>query len=644
MGIFVVATTTITENNINTPTQDVVNITAERINSVLYVQAGNASDINPTISKCPVNGCKVIIPSGDYDLINTINLTSNLTFEIKSGAEIHADDLTGLANLTDLQGDSFPVLIYANNLDNLNFYNYGLIGDNGIGQVLFLNNSRNVDIRGGFIKGSYGLYNSRFVNIEETFIPSEYFGQITMECTTDSTINGMYSENHAETIDLNGGNERITISNIHTNGSSKSIMSGSVTTGADVIDLGGSRDIVMNNIQASDVAFIVDIHTEFNPNRWCSGWTFELNNIYGSEMTCFDCNTSFDPINLRSGINSFNYSIEVSGITYSKIPLTDNFEVSKQDLILEMNFNNESISVITVLDSSGKNIHGIVSGAIHNSSDGFNSGGNYEFDGIDDYISINDNGEMNFTTGSFTLSAWIKTNSSLPSNGYIIERRDTFNAGYRFLVKEGDDIIFTIENSTGDNLEIRTPDSILTSNQWHNVVAQRDAGNKLKIYVDGLLIIETTDTITGSIGQDVRNVNIGRGGALGATEFFNGSIDNVIVYNRALSENEIAALYKRRVEADNSYVSQKDIQVDTSGNLTLRGKITFALGEIIDNLEDGWLKITGSLEVNGDLKLTNASSDTIFIFNATSGNVTMRSENNTLFNCRVNNSGSFLCS
>ena len=598
----VYAVTTITDTNVNSPTGTYVNITASQINNVFYVQAGNASDIQKKIDLC--NGwCKIIVPKGDYDLVNTINLTSNLTFEINQGAEIHADSVVGLTIFTDLQLDTSNALIYANNLDNLNFYNYGLIGDANINHVLFLNNSRKVDIRGGFIRGSYGIYNSRFVNIEEIFVPDEYFGQISMECTIDSTINGMYSDNHLETIDLNGGNERITISNIHTNGSSKSQMSGSTTTGADVIDLGGSRDIVMNNIQASNVAFIVDIHSDLNPNRWCGGWNFELNNIYGSEMTCFDCNTSFDPITLRSPLNSFNYSMEVNGITYGNIEFPSMFEVSNQGLILAMNFNNESISGITVLDSSGKNIHGTVFGAIHNGSDGFNNGGNYEFDGIDDYISIDDHGEMNFTTGSFTLSAWVKTNSILPSNGYIIERRDTYNAGYRFLVKGGNDIQFTIENSSGSNLEIETPSNNLLLDKWHQIVAVRDAGNKLKLYIDGVLIKEIDDTITGSIGQNVRNVNIGRGGAFGSTEFFNGSIDNVIVYNRALSNDEIEALYKRRVEADNSYVSQKDIQVDSSGNV----------------------------------KITNG------ILNMTDNNISIRDSVGTEYSCGVNLAGVFTC-
>lgn len=45
-------------------------------------------------------------------------------------------------------------------------------------------------------------------------------------------------------------------------------------------------------------------------------------------------------------------------------------------------------------------------------------------------------------------------------------------------------------------------------------------------------------------------------------------------------------------------------RVDITGNLTLGQKITFAFGEMIDNIVDGWIKITGNLEVSGNVNIT----------------------------------------
>jgi len=52
-----------------------------------------------------------------------------------------------------------------------------------------------------------------------------------------------------------------------------------------------------------------------------------------------------------------------------------------------------------------------------------------------------------------------------------------------------------------------------------------------------------------------------------------------------------------------------------AGNLTLTQKITFLLGEIIDNIVDGWITITGSLNVTGDITTTGNVSASYFIGN-----------------------------
>ena len=85
----------------------------------------------------------------------------------------------------------------------------------------------------------------------------------------------------------------------------------------------------------------------------------------------------------------------------------------------------------------------------------------------------------------------------------------------------------------------------------------------------------------------------------------NGSMDEVRVYERALSLSEIETLYNQRVESIDSYVSQKDVQIDngnvniTSGNLTIQGTgINInSLDGITGNYTDGncWTYYTGGI-------------------------------------------------
>ena len=90
--------------------------------------------------------------------------------------------------------------------------------------------------------------------------------------------------------------------------------------------------------------------------------------------------------------------------------------------------------------------------------------------------------------------------------------------------------------------------------------------------------------------------------------------------------------------------SEKEINIRDT--LKITDKLTFALGEIIDNLVDGWLRITGSLEVTGDLNVTGTAT----ITNVTVGdgisqhNITMTSPDGTEYSCGVADGGAFTCS
>jgi len=77
------------------------------------------------------------------------------------------------------------------------------------------------------------------------------------------------------------------------------------------------------------------------------------------------------------------------------------------------------------------------------------------------------------------------------------------------------------------------------------------------------------------------------------------------MYNRVLSSDEVKGLYSQKIEAGNSYVSQRDIQVDEDGNLTLTGKITFAFGVVLESIETNVLNLIGSLRMTGTLSFDN---------------------------------------
>ena len=153
-----------------------------------------------------------------------------------------------------------------------------------------------------------------------------------------------------------------------------------------------------------------------------------------------------------------------------------------------------------------------------------------QFDGVNDYINIDNSSSLNFGTGSFTIEAWIKTVSA---NNPII-RKDNDDSGPRWLIKMESGILFGyIGNET--MLSFNSSASLNDSN-WHYIVLVFSRNQNARIYVDGVQRGNATDISgLGSI-SNVENLLIGKGS--GET-YFNGTLDEVKIWNKSLTTTEV---------------------------------------------------------------------------------------------------------
>ncbi len=179
-------------------------------------------------------------------------------------------------------------------------------------------------------------------------------------------------------------------------------------------------------------------------------------------------------------------------------------------------------------------------------------GGAYEFDGVDDYIDVGTPANLRAT--QTTYSAWIKHDAvSIPAaNGaYIVWGAGVFTAvkhGVRFhLIGTGVDggkLIGII--GTGDATEAQAiGGSPLNDSTWHHTAITWDA-NELLIYVDGVEVASDSSE-SGDIVYHSDNYYFSIGALdLGTSQirFFNGTIDEVRIYNRSLSAAQIYQLYQ----------------------------------------------------------------------------------------------------
>jgi len=181
-------------------------------------------------------------------------------------------------------------------------------------------------------------------------------------------------------------------------------------------------------------------------------------------------------------------------------------------------------------DDSGNNNDGIISGATW--TDG-KYGGAIQFDGVNDYVLISGKGSLNFT-GNITLSSWVKMKAVPATYGNIYSSASENLTPYKR-------VQYAV-NSSGRvsywNGSIYLLNYYLPIDQWVNLTISI-SGTNLSFYVNGVL----TDSKTVSVPDTVSQNPI-IGSTTSGVERFNGSIDEVKVYNYARTADDIRTDYQ----------------------------------------------------------------------------------------------------
>ena len=155
--------------------------------------------------------------------------------------------------------------------------------------------------------------------------------------------------------------------------------------------------------------------------------------------------------------------------------------------------------------------------------------GSAEFNGTSDFIQTNDP----FSHTNHTIAAWVYLDSAAFST--IFDNRDTNDDGVRLLVNNSNTLFYQLNGSDRTHT--------LSLNDWLFVTASYD-GTTQKLYVDGSLAssIATSQTISVSTYDST----IGK--STYETNYFNGNLANVAIWNRALSSDEINSVMWKSYE------------------------------------------------------------------------------------------------
>lgn len=169
-----------------------------------------------------------------------------------------------------------------------------------------------------------------------------------------------------------------------------------------------------------------------------------------------------------------------------------------------------------------------------------NNGGSFGFDGVNDYISVGTDESLRLVDGTYSQSLWLKSNSY--DDGYhgIIGYQAGSLAGDRYpFIYVRNDAIYAGFGSGGNTWKGVIADGVISIGEWNHVAVTFD-GDSMELFVNGESVATNNDFGGTTPTTQHAQLNIGR-----VNNYFNGQLDEVRVYNRALTASEVVTLMEQ---------------------------------------------------------------------------------------------------
>lgn len=185
------------------------------------------------------------------------------------------------------------------------------------------------------------------------------------------------------------------------------------------------------------------------------------------------------------------------------------------------------------------------------------SGNAYDLNGTNSYVNVGDSFDLG--TNSWTYSTWVyPTSLSFDRTLFTKMSWNATTGAFDFLIT-GALLQFYIQLSSTQSIYLRANSPSISGSVWTNIVAVVDRSDRIKMYVNGILVTNLSDlgNVNNSTLSSYSAVNYNTslpfriGCSNGAnssnptdpTRFFQGKIDEVNIWNRALTPTEITELY-----------------------------------------------------------------------------------------------------
>ena len=215
----------------------------------------------------------------------------------------------------------------------------------------------------------------------------------------------------------------------------------------------------------------------------------------------------------------------------------------KSKLVAHYKFDEGNGTIANNFSTNGTSLNCTLSGTtipIWTNEGKFNKALN--FNGINNYLYKSDNDLLDLRNNGFSATVWVKGPTQTGNHKVIVHKgasSSTF-AGYWLSIKNDGKMDFAISDGSDWVINWISGNKIITDNKWHHLAFSWNPENGVTLFVDGIVDVFSNNTSIVDInGSDSFKI----GGFSSSGYSFNGLIDEVKIYNTALTADEIKQDY-----------------------------------------------------------------------------------------------------
>ena len=296
-------------------------------------------------------------------------------------------------------------------------------------------------------------------------------------------------------------------------------------------DITAPSVIVTAPAAGATVSGLITVSATASDDSGVAGVQFQVDGVnVGAEDTAAPFSLSWSTASVPNGQHAVTAVARDAAGNSTESAAVDvnvaNTQPSPSGLVAAYNF--DAGSGLVVEDRSGNGNTGTIAGAAWTAG---HIGGALSFDGVNDWVTVNDSPSLSLTTG-MTLEAWVMPATVADWRTVMLKERA---AGLSYALYSSNDVS-RAAGYVHIGADIVAKGAALAVNTWSHVAVTFN-GQTLSLYINGML--ETTTSVSGAMQASGLPLRLGGNSVWG--EFFSGRLDDVRIYNRALSAAEVQA-------------------------------------------------------------------------------------------------------